>query len=68
MDRMALTPQMVACVNAMLAASRQDNGKPGFATDEIVELFESLMLEPGQRVEPVWSHQASEWQWRPTQH
>ena len=66
MDRMALTPQMVACVNAMLAASRQDNGKPGFATDEIVELFESLMPEPGQRVEPVWSHQASEWQWRPT--
>jgi len=68
MGKLALTPQVVACVNAMLATSHLEGGKPGFATDEILELFESLMPEPGQRIEPVWSDQTRGWQWRPTLH
>lgn len=57
MDSSALAPELVACVNALLASARQNAPGTGFSNDEIVELLESLMPEPGQPLEPVWSSQ-----------
>lgn len=68
MGRMAIKPQIVACINAMLIASHLETGEPTFGVEEVLELFESLMPEPVQRVEPVWSNQTKEWQWLPVQH
>lgn len=61
----ALSPRMVACVNAMLASTQKQAPNAGFSNDEIVELLESLMPEPGQVLEPVWSARRRRWQWQP---
>lgn len=65
MCELALNPSTVACINGLLASSEQATKDTGFDVDEIVEIFESLMPEPGQRVEPVWSTRMSSWEWRP---
>lgn len=65
MDRIALTPQTIACINALLVSSQQNHTQTSFAADEIVELFESFMPEPAQRIEPVWSARTGRWQWLP---
>ncbi|MBX3053091.1 MAG: hypothetical protein KF753_16530 [Caldilineaceae bacterium] len=65
MNSIALTRQQVACINGLLVSSQKTNPETGFSTDEIVELFESLMPESAQRIEPVWSTRASSWQWQP---
>jgi len=62
---MALTPETVACINAMLVSSGQNDEDAGFAVEELLELFEALMPDPVQRVEPIWSVKLGAWHWLP---
>lgn len=65
MCKLALNPFTVACINGLLASSERTDKDTSFNVDEIVEIFESLMPEPAQRIEPVWSKRMHSWEWRP---
>lgn len=67
MGRLSLSQPTVACINGLLASSRQTTPDTNFNIDEIVEIFESLMPEPAQRIEPVWSIRSGHWQWLPVE-
>lgn len=52
MASLALDPMIVAKINALLASSLSKESGPGFAAEDIVELFETFLSEQAYVVEP----------------